>query len=81
MVLKLGKSVTSLIVLIFIAWLLIILGSVIIFKLIVPIPNITQEREGILITAIIKALLSTMLVITWVLLFIKLRDIIFSKIK
>lgn len=81
MVLKLNKSTFYLLALLITAWLLILIGSIIIFKLIVPIPNLAEGREGILLTAIIKALLSTILVIIWILIFVKLRNLTFSKIK
>jgi len=49
-------------------WILVYLASIIVFFFIVPLPNLFEGRLGIIVTAIIKALLATVLVSGFILL-------------
>ncbi|MEM1525310.1 MAG: hypothetical protein QW372_02740 [Nitrososphaerales archaeon] len=62
-----------------VAWLLIFLGSFIIFKIVAPIPEFLPGYFGVLITAIIKVIISTLLVICWILIMVWLRDLYVRK--
>lgn len=52
------------------AWLLVLLGTVLIFEFIVPL-NIVHS---LLLNGVVKGVLATMLVIVWLFLFVKMRD-------
>ncbi|MCS7116986.1 MAG: hypothetical protein RMJ31_07665 [Nitrososphaerota archaeon] len=58
-----------------VAWFLIFLGSFIIFKIVAPIPEFLPGYFGVLITAIVKVILATFLVICWILIMVWLRDL------
>lgn len=57
------------------AWLLIILGSFLIFKVVAPLPNILPSFQGLLITAILKALLAVLLVALWLIIMVSLTKL------
>lgn len=49
-----------------VALFLVLLGSALIFTVIVPLPNFLPGRSGSLITGIVKGGLSTILVLVWI---------------
>jgi len=57
-----------------VAWIIVFLGMIIIFKFIVPMPDIILGGFGAVITAVLKALMATALGITWLLIMIWLRN-------
>ena len=62
-----------------VAWILVFVGSYIIFNVIVPLPNFFPGREGFIFTGVIKAVFSTILVIIWLLLTVKLTNLYVKK--
>ncbi|GBC75617.1 hypothetical protein HRbin06_00936 [archaeon HR06] len=56
------------ILLLTLGWILVYLASIIVFFFIVPLPNLFEDRMGIIVTAIIKAILATVLVSGFILL-------------
>ncbi len=59
------RNVIQLMGILTLAFFLVILGSVLIFVVIVPLPNL-PGRLGIILTGISKAVLSTLVVVGWV---------------
>lgn len=59
------RNVIQLMGILTLAFFLVILGSVLIFVVIVPLPNL-PGRLGIILTGISKAVLSTLIVVGWV---------------
>ena len=70
---SMSKNMVALFLIILAAWVLIFLGSFIIFKLVVPIPDF-EGFGGAMVSAVLKALLATSLVLLWIFILIKLRD-------
>ncbi len=56
------------------AWLLILAGSVIVFRGIAPIPDLFEGGMGVIVTAVLKAFLAALLVLLWVWVLVKLRN-------
>lgn len=61
------------------AWILVFIGSIVIFNVIVPIPQILPGRGGTVLTSVVKALLSIALVSIWLFIMIRLRDFYFKR--
>jgi len=59
------NHLTNLIVIIFVAWMLVFLGSTFIFVFIVPITPFYEGFFGTVLTAIVKVVISAILVILW----------------
>lgn len=57
------------------SWILVFLGSYIIFKLIEPIPDIMPGLEGRIITSLLKVALSAAFSGLWIYIMVKLRDL------
>ncbi|MEE8239586.1 MAG: hypothetical protein V3R13_05815 [Nitrososphaerales archaeon] len=74
------RTVIQLMGILTLAFLLVILGSLLIFVVIVPMPNL-PGRFGIILTGISKAVLSTLVVVGWVYLLKAVTGIYVRKIR
>lgn len=70
-----SSRLLPLITLITVVWLLIFIGSYAIFRLIVPLPNISNSLEGRLFTSIFKVGASGLIVTLWIYVMLKIRNI------
>ncbi|MBI2184834.1 MAG: hypothetical protein HYU39_07750 [Thaumarchaeota archaeon] len=75
-----ASTLRPLMMILFATWLLILGGSVIVFKLIVPIPDLYEGRIGLIVTAILKAGASVALVLVWVWIMVNLRNLYVKRI-
>ena len=67
------KTIKPLALIVIVSWAMILLGSFVVFKLIVPIPD-SDGYAGAIASAILKALLATIMVSLWLFILVKLRD-------
>jgi hypothetical protein len=74
-----NRNIIPLMGIIAIAWIMVFFGSFIIFSLIVPLPDLFMSRIGIIITAIIKVILSMILVILWLFIMRQLTKLYLKK--
>lgn len=70
-----ASTLRPLMAILFTSWLLILAGSVIVFRIIVPVPDLFEGRIGVIFTAVLKALASVVLVLAWVWVMVKLRNL------
>lgn len=69
-----SSRLLPLIALITVAWLMIFMGSYVIFRLIVPIPDITPNLGGRIFTSIFKVGTSGFIALFWLYVMLKLRN-------
>jgi len=68
------STLPSLMLVVTAAWLLIMAGSLIIFRGIVPIPDLFGGSGGAIATSVVKTILAVALVLLWAWILVKLRD-------